>query len=63
LKHRFIDFIKVVQKADCDLSGPFAYLKHPFIEFVQIAFLNTQNVEKAFEWPFDIMKHRFIDIT
>jgi hypothetical protein len=29
--------------------------------FVQIAFLNAQNVENAFEWPLYIMKHRFID--
>jgi hypothetical protein len=52
-----------VQKADYNFTKPFAYLKHHFRDFVQIAFLNAQNVEKAFEWYFYIMKHRFIDIN
>jgi hypothetical protein len=46
--------------ADYDLPGPFSYLK---LISGQIAFLNAQNVEKWFDWHFDIMKHRFIDIT
>jgi hypothetical protein len=25
--------------------------------------LNAKNVENAFDWPLDIMKHRFIDVT
>jgi hypothetical protein len=28
---------------------------------VQIAFLDAQDVEKDFAWPFDTLKHRFID--
>jgi hypothetical protein len=34
-----------------------------FREFVQIDFLNDQNVENAFEWPFEIMKHLFLEST
>jgi signal recognition particle receptor subunit beta len=30
LKHRFIDFVIVVQKVDYESSWPFAYLKHKF---------------------------------
>jgi hypothetical protein len=37
-----------VKKTDNEFSGPFAYLKHHFREFAQIAFLDSQNVEKAF---------------
>jgi hypothetical protein len=44
-------------------SGPFAYLKHHYRDYVQIAFLNACYVENVFEWPFDIMKHPFNDIT
>jgi hypothetical protein len=50
-------------KADYAFSGPFAYFKHHFRGLDQIAFLNAQNVENAFQWPFDIMKKSFIDIT
>jgi hypothetical protein len=49
--------------ADYEVLGPFAYLKHHFRDFVEIAFFNAQNVENAFEWFFDIMKHRFIEIS
>jgi hypothetical protein len=42
MKHRFIDFTKVVfedvRKADYESQAPFAYLKHHFRDFVQIAF-------------------------
>jgi hypothetical protein len=44
-------------------SGSFAYLNLHFLDLEQVAFLNAQYVENAIEWPFDIMKNRFIDIT
>jgi hypothetical protein len=50
-------------KADYAFSGPFAYFKYHFRDLVQNAFLNAQNVANAFEWPFDIMKKRFTDVT
>jgi hypothetical protein len=39
------------------------HLIHLFSDFVQIGFFNAQNAENAFEWPFDILKNRFMDIT
>jgi hypothetical protein len=48
LIHRFIVFNTVVYedvyKADYEFAGQFAYLKHHLRDFVQIAFLNVQNV-------------------
>jgi hypothetical protein len=44
-------------------SGPFAYLKHNFSEFIQVAFLVAQDAENEFVWPFDTLKHRFIVLT
>jgi hypothetical protein len=35
--------------ADYDFSGPFAYLKHKFIPFVQVAFFDAQDAENGFE--------------
>jgi hypothetical protein len=51
-----------VQKADYEFSGLFAYLKHYFHEYVQIALLDDQEVENKFAWPFGTLKHRCIDI-
>jgi hypothetical protein len=39
-----------------------AYFKHHFREFVQFD-LDAQEVENDVAWPFDTLKHRFIDIT
>jgi hypothetical protein len=33
------------------------------LDFFQVALLGVQVVENAFAWPFDILKHRFIDIA
>jgi hypothetical protein len=44
-------------------SGPFAYEIIISTTSSKSFSLNAQNVENAFEWPFDIMKHRFIDIN
>jgi hypothetical protein len=38
-------------------------LKHRFREFVQVSFLEAQDAENDFAWPFDTLKHRFIDIN
>jgi hypothetical protein len=46
--------------ADYYVTVPFTYVLHLLNDFVQIAYSNAQNVENAWEWPFDIMKHRFI---
>jgi hypothetical protein len=66
-KHRFNDFVKVViydvQKADYVFTGPLAFVKYHLSNFVQDAFFNKHNAENDFALPFDIMKHRFIDIT
>jgi hypothetical protein len=52
LKRRFIDFTKVafynVQKATYESSGPFAYVKHHFRDFVQVPFLNANDAENEF---------------
>jgi hypothetical protein len=42
---------------------PFASLKHHLSEFVQVAFFDAQDAENDFAWPFDTLKHRFIDFT
>jgi hypothetical protein len=42
---------------------PFAYFKHHFRDFVQVAFLDAQDAENDFALPFDTLKHRFIDFT
>jgi hypothetical protein len=46
-----------------EVSWPFAYLKHHLSDFIQIAFLDAQNVENELEWHFDTLKHRFIEFT
>jgi hypothetical protein len=38
-------------------------MKHNFRDFVQVAFLDAQEAENDFAWPFDILNHRFIDLT
>jgi hypothetical protein len=57
LKHRFMDYTKVVyqdaQDADNEFSGRFAYLKHHLSDFVQVAFFDAQDSENGFEWPLD----------
>jgi hypothetical protein len=66
LKHRFIDFTKVVltrPEADYEFTGPFTYLKLYFNEFAKIAFFDVQDAEYDVAWSFDILKHRFIDFT
>jgi hypothetical protein len=40
---------------------PFAYLKHHFRDFAYVAFLDAQDAESGFAWPFDTFKRRFID--
>jgi hypothetical protein len=42
---------------------PFAYSKHQLSESVQVAFLDAQDAENELAWPFDSVKHRFIDFT
>jgi hypothetical protein len=46
LKHRLIDFTKVVfrelQKTGYKFSGPFAYLKHHLSDYIQVAFSMTR---------------------
>jgi hypothetical protein len=32
-------------------------------DFEQIAFLDAQDAENEFVWPFDTLEHRFIDFT
>jgi hypothetical protein len=58
-KHRFIDFRKVVfyEKADYVYTLPFLYLNDNIRQLINITFLNAQNEENAFKWPYDIMKH------
>jgi hypothetical protein len=46
-----------------EISWPFAYLKHHLSDFIQMAFLDAQDVENELEWYFDTLKHRFIDFT
>jgi hypothetical protein len=41
----------------------FAYLKFHLSEFVQGTFIDAQDAENEFAWPFDPLKHRFIDFT
>jgi hypothetical protein len=52
LKHHFIDCNKVVfyevQKADCEFSGPIAYLKHLLSNFVRVGFFDSLDAEKEF---------------
>jgi hypothetical protein len=38
-------------------------LKTPLQRHRTERYLNAQKVENAFKYPFDIMKHRFVDIT
>jgi hypothetical protein len=38
-------------------SVPFANLNHDQGDFVQVAFLDAQDAESDFDWPFDTMKH------
>jgi hypothetical protein len=49
--------------ANYELSGPIAYLKNHFREFVQDDFLNAKDAENGFEWHLDSWKNLFIDIT
>jgi hypothetical protein len=62
--HRFIYFTKIafkdVQKADYNVSVPFAYLKHHLNNFVQVAFFDDQDAENEFSWPFDSLKQSFV---
>jgi hypothetical protein len=52
LKHRFIDFTKVVfeddQKANYDFPGSFAYTKHHLRDFIQGSTFNSQVAENEF---------------
>jgi hypothetical protein len=45
------------------MSGPFDILTHHFCGFVQAALLDAQDAENEFAWPFDTLKHRFIEFT
>jgi hypothetical protein len=38
-------------------------LKHLLIDSVQVAFLDAQEAKNEFAWPFDTLKHRFVDFT
>jgi hypothetical protein len=46
-----------------EISWPFPYLKHHLSDFIQIAFLDAQDVENELVWHFDTLKRRFIDFT
>jgi hypothetical protein len=51
-KHRFIEFAEVAfyvpQKANYEFSGPFAYFKHHFRDFVQVPSLDVHDEENEF---------------
>jgi hypothetical protein len=49
--------------ANYEISGPIAYLKNHFREFVQVDFLDAKDAENGFEWPWDTWKNLFINIT
>jgi hypothetical protein len=38
-------------------------MKHHFRDLVQVAFLDAQDAENEFAWPFITWKHRFIDFN
>jgi hypothetical protein len=65
LKHHFIDFTEVVfldvQKAEWVLRD-IRLLKISLQRLRPSPFLKSQYGENAFEWHFNIMKYRFIDI-
>jgi hypothetical protein len=67
LKHCFIDFTKVVFKTSSrqimSSRGPFASLNHHLSHFDKFAFSDAQDEENDFAWPFDTLKHRFIEFT
>jgi hypothetical protein len=50
------------QIADYEFTETFAYLKHHFRDFVQVAFSDTQDAENEFVWHSDTLKYRFSDI-
>jgi hypothetical protein len=53
----------VVHKADNEISGPFAYLKHRIEDIVKITFFNIVDAENDFTLHLYTLKHRFIDFT
>jgi hypothetical protein len=52
-----------VQKADFEFSGQFSYLKRHLSDFMKVTFFDSGDAENEFAWPFDTLKHRFIDFT
>jgi hypothetical protein len=44
-------------------SGQSAYLKHHLSDFNQVAFFNARDSENDIAWPFDTLKHSFVDFT
>jgi hypothetical protein len=52
-----------VQEADYEFLGPFAYLKHHLSDCVQVSHFDAQDAENGLAWPFDTLKHCFIDFA
>jgi hypothetical protein len=44
-------------------QAPFASLNHHLSDIDIFGFSNAQDEENDFAWPFDTLKHRFIDFT
>jgi hypothetical protein len=38
-------------------------LKNHLSDFVHVAFFDAQNADNEFTWPFETLKHLFIDLT
>jgi hypothetical protein len=62
LKHRFIQFTSRILRRP-EISGPFAFLNHYLSDFVEVSFFYDQDAENMFAWPFDTIKHRFMEFT
>jgi hypothetical protein len=43
------------------LQGPFAYFKHHLSDLEQFANFDAQDAENEFPWPFEALKHHFVD--
>jgi hypothetical protein len=46
-----------------EFSGPFTYLKHNLNDLFQDDLFDAHDALNIFVWPFDSLKHRFIEFT